>query len=161
VRVRQPQGFELEYRQSARLLWDLKLETGLRLGIVPVVHRAEELQWFVAEGHYRVQIAPHLHAEIGERLTRALDWVAEREVDLILMPELVGSKELLRLVRHWRAKRKSSKPRLLLAASYLWEDPATAGATAAPRVRNHAVVLDGAGLEVWHQNKMHAYDFKV
>jgi hypothetical protein len=158
VRIRYPQ-LGIDYSRVDRLLFDMPRSDSLRVGVIPIVHDGEELNWSApTSDSYRVRIRHNRRDELKGRMLEALNWLAERKVDLVLMPELVGSVGMLDAVQDWRRKHLSLWPRLILAGSFLL-DPKNASENPeepdSPRERNRAYVIKSDGDELCLQDKMH------
>lgn len=129
-----------------------------RIGIIPTIQHARELCW-AREPNDRYSIAEHEVAEeIHARVRTALDALLERGAKLIVLPELVSGESLVRMLKGYlldRTRLGLATPELLLAGTFMAADTKNG-----PR-RNRAIVLDGEGIELWRQDKMHAYRFNA
>ncbi len=125
------------------------------IGIVPAIRNSSELVWKrESNDRYSVWELPQTEA-IHVRIREALDLLLHMGADLVLLPELVAGPELVGMLSTYLAQRSSARlptPLLLLAGTQMVSDGD------GPR-RNRAIILDGAGTEVWSQDKMHAYCF--
>lgn len=128
----------------------------LRLGVIPAIQRATELDWQadLDQRTYQVRLAAAAEAAVVDRTIAALDWLLSQEAEIILMPELVSSTILLRRVKQWRAARVSRYPRIIVAGSHLCPSTATPG-----KFANRAHVIGPSGMEMWAQNKMNPYTY--
>jgi hypothetical protein len=128
----------------------------LRLGVIPAIQRANELDWQadIDRRTYQVRLAAAAEASVVDRTLAALDWLLLQEAEIILMPELVSSATLLRRIKQWRASHPSPFPRLIVAGSHLCPSTATAG-----KFANRAHIIGPSGMEMWAQNKMNPYTY--
>lgn len=129
-----------------------------RIGIVPAINNASELEWRrEANNKYSIQENLAVEYEVHQRVIQALDALLAVNVDVILLPELVSGPRLLAMIKKHLARQAlggKRMPILVLAGSQLVKD-------ADDRIRNRAHVLSGEGDEVWYQDKLHAYRFSA
>lgn len=121
----------------------------LRIGIAPVVVHAEEAEWRRGtDGTFAVSLAPAHADAVERRLLDTLDWFAEAEVDIVVLPELVSSERLRTAVRVWM--RRHRRPGLVLAGTEAVDVGARTPA-------NRAFMLGRLGDLLWTQDKIHRY----
>lgn len=128
-----------------------------RIGIVPTVTRASELQWTRdGDNRYSVEIKPTASAAISTRVQTALAELVSRGADLVVLPELVGAEWLEQFIADWMSMQPShvQLPALVVAGTRLAHDEDG-------RVRNRAHVLGAKGELAWTQDKLHAYTFRA
>ncbi|MFC4310540.1 hypothetical protein ACFPN2_15725 [Steroidobacter flavus] len=127
----------------------------MRVGVVAAVQHPSELSWTVDKRRqvYSVALKPEAEAAVIRRTLAGLQWLAAEGAEIVLLPELVASTALDERVREWLLACKSSKPRLVITGTYLKSVPGRRQA------RNRAHAVDGDGLELWYQDKMHQYNF--
>lgn len=131
------------------------LEGFRNIGIIPAIQNADELVWRrEPNSRYSISERPHSVA-IHERICDALVQLLDMGADLVVLPELVAGPDLVGKLSACLAQRAVAglaTPVLVLAGTQMVADRDGAR-------RNRAVILDGAGSEVWHQDKLHAYCF--
>lgn len=128
-----------------------------RIGIVPTVAHARELQWTRdGDNRYRVEIEPAARAAISTRVQTALAELVSRRVDLVVLPELVGAEWLDQFIADWMASQSSHVRLPALVVAGTWLAPDESG-----RMRNRAHVLGAKGELAWTQDKLHAYTFRA
>src|SRR5438094_1545168 len=143
----------------------------LRVGVIPLVKGMEVLtsRAELVPGPLRIVDVPpskfavevetgvdpaSAYSEIFAELDGALTTLCEIETQIILMPELVVSDEVLERVKSMLlsiAKKGGPTPFLVLAGTFGRPD-ADSG-----KIYNEAVILNGRGNELFRQRKMHAY----
>jgi predicted amidohydrolase len=156
IRVPLETGYALEFRTIDRGYSARKRGDALRVGFVPVAHTPKQLDWPHTEDHYTCSLLPGEEAAIWGTLEETLNWVRRHDVFAVVLPELVSSESLLQRISRWRAGIHHPLPQLIVAGSYLCDDPHLPG-----KPRNRAVMLDSSGVRLWTQDKMHPYVFTV
>ncbi|WP_281848699.1 hypothetical protein [Dyella sp. GSA-30] len=126
-----------------------------RIGIIPAIHSAGELVWSKV-GEDRYSIAETEPADlVASRVCLALNWLAEQGADLVLLPELVSGPRLVAAIAGHLGRMQGqglTPPAMVLAGTYMAQDEYG-------HPRNRAVLLDSDGVELWTQDKLHAYRF--
>ncbi|MCR6625335.1 MAG: hypothetical protein NVV67_03500 [Pseudoxanthomonas sp.] len=126
-----------------------------RIGVIPAIDAHTELLWRKeAHNRYSVEQHPGFAATVQARVRDALNLLADRNVELVLLPELVSSPALIALLGEELASRSLAgqpNPHLVLAGTQLIRGGTTS--------RNQALVLNGSGDTLWRQDKLHAYRF--
>lgn len=162
VRIPALANLELSYR-----LWGspIKADKGvLRVGVIPVVQARDELEWSEPSREtYQVKVAnEEQQKKLTERVLSALAWMADQQVDLVLMPELVGSQSMLDCIKAWRGgPEQGEKPQLILTGSFLHPEPGGSSPEGRTDQRNCACVIDERGVRVAVQNKLHRRTFSA
>ena len=128
-----------------------------RIGIIPTIDSHEELAW-KKENHRRYSIAEELGTctRVHARVRDALALLIAEGAELVLMPELVASPALVRVVADALATARHAgkcTPHLMLVGTQLVND--------GDKTRNRACVVDAEGETVWEQDKLHAYRFSA
>lgn len=126
-----------------------------RIGIIPAIHSAGELAWSkIGDDRYSIAEAEPTDL-VANRVCRALTWLAEQGVDLVLLPELVSGPQLVAAIAGHLGRMQGqglTPPAMVLAGTHMTQDESG-------HPRNRAVLLDSDGAELWTQDKLHAYRF--
>ena len=139
----------------------------LRIGMVPLVEDMDigENSARLTPGPLRLRTndANHLIVDfehsncqaLCDNAAKALRFLAERRVQIVLFPEAVVPDEVVeRLKRELRqlTAEGSDYPALVLAGTFERTSPTDDSVS-----RNEAIILNSRGLELWRQSKMHPY----
>lgn len=136
--------------------WPATGSRSMRVGVVAVVQHHSELTWTPdpKRGVYTVSLSRKAQAAVIERTLNGLQWLSEQGAEIVLLPELVSSSALDRRIREWLQQRESRKPRLVITGTYV-KPPSNKSRAR----RNRAHAIDCSGLQLWHQDKLHRYNF--
>ncbi len=140
----------IDYGRSASI-GRLAKTASLRIGILSLVLDENEVVWESRGGRASVRLASMTLKSVVSRMLTTLEWMLDKEVDIVVMPELVSHVEVRTAIKRW-ARGAPNAPGLLVAGT-----EAVDVGSAYPV--NRAFVLDNYGEERWSQDKVHAYTF--
>jgi hypothetical protein len=125
------------------------------VGAIPVVLAANHVKWALLEPQkYSVALNPDELDNIIKLVMGGMDWLLARKPQIVMLPELVNHPELLKAIKLYlsgRTSRGEYTPSLVMCGSKMTKVGST--------IRNRAYVLAGDGVDLWTQDKMHAYKF--
>jgi len=150
LRIPNGKGWYVEY-QVRSSVFSKAPGSPLTVGFIPAVQHKEEVVWGVYQNCFTVKLAKKHEKRVIARVLEGLDWLSDKQADVIIIPELVSSEALREAVKEWLLTKAPSQPLMVVCGSEAVASESVTGFT------NRAFILGPSGRRLWEQDKNHQY----